>query len=113
MKKEDVMLLKLVSGEQIICTVISAGQSYIKIKDPFLTIPKMIADGQISIEIAPWAVGVEQGKEITINSDTVVFDVNPSDKLAELYIEKVEPSLIKVPPKPSMGNVSNLNLLKG
>ncbi len=76
----DVKIVRLTSGEEILCTVSNETESHITMEDPTIIIPTQ----DRNIGLAPWLPYAESDK-VTIRRDAVVFIVDPVNQLAEQY----------------------------
>lgn len=86
---KDIRLLKLSSGEEIVCEYASETENEILVKRPFLIGPDPMRGG---LMIAPWTVSSFEAKEediFPINKNCVMM--NPTvipEKIKDIYIEK-------------------------
>jgi hypothetical protein len=82
---DNVMILKLVSGEEVIAEVTNTlNGKNILIENPLLVVLQPREDGRgFGVMLAPFAMGVE-GK-INVNADKLVFVESPKKELLEQY----------------------------
>lgn len=76
----DVKIVRLTSGEELLCTIVDETQTEITIEDPTIIIPTQ----DRNIGLAPWLPYAEADK-VTIRRDSVMFIVAPVGQLAEQY----------------------------
>ena len=76
----DVKIVRLTSGEEILCTVTNETVDHVTIEDPTIIIPTQ----DRNIGLAPWLPDANADK-VTVRRDAVVFMVDPVDQLAEQY----------------------------
>ena len=55
MSNDKVTSLKLITGEEIICTVVSSGDT-IEIKKPLVLSVQQVGQGQFGLALSPWAL---------------------------------------------------------
>ena len=76
----EVKLMRLNSGEEILCTIISQDEKQVRIEDPTVIIPTE----DRNIGLAPW-MPYAQTNGMSIKTDYVAFTVEPHPQLAEQY----------------------------
>lgn len=76
----DVKIVRLTSGEELLCTIVDETQDSITIGDPTIIIPTQ----DRNIGLAPWLPYAESEK-VTVRRDSVVFIIAPVEQLAEQY----------------------------
>jgi len=76
----EVKLMRLNSGEEILCTIISQDEKQARIEDPTVIIPTE----DRNIGLAPW-MPYAQTNGMVIKTDYIAFTVEPHPQLAEQY----------------------------
>ena len=76
----EVKLMRLNSGEEILCTIISQDEKQVRIEDPTVIIPTE----DRNIGLAPW-MPYAQTNGMAIKADYIAFTVEPHPQLAEQY----------------------------
>jgi hypothetical protein len=76
----DIKLIRLNSGEEILCTIIYQDDRLVRIEDPTIIIPTE----DRNIALAPW-MPYAQTQSMAIRSDFIAFTVDPHPQLAEQY----------------------------
>lgn len=76
----DVRIVRLVSGEELICDYTTDGDTH-TLKFPSLIVPT----GQNNIGLAPWMPYADYNDEITLDEKVVAFVVNPHEELAKEF----------------------------
>jgi hypothetical protein len=78
----NVRLLRMVSGEDVVCTVIKNTEDTITIKDAIVAIPT----GQGQLGFAPWSPIIsKEESEITISDRFVIYQAEPDSSVVEQY----------------------------
>jgi hypothetical protein len=78
----NVRLLRMVSGEDVVCTVIKNTEDTITIKDAIVAIPT----GQGQLGFAPWSPIIsKEESEITISERFVIYQAEPDSSVVEQY----------------------------
>ena len=88
----DIQLLKFTTGEETVFEVVSKDEDTIVVKNGLT----MVFDGS-AIRAIPYTVNVDEGTEITLNSQDIIFISQPRQDLKEQY--KQQFSTIITPPK--------------
>lgn len=81
-----VKLVRLMTGEEILCKVNALGDNEVEITDPLILIPTQ----QKSLALAPWmpyTTAKEDG--IVMNSDRIVFAATPHPELEKEYLSAI------------------------
>ena len=78
----DVKLVRLTSGEEVLCTLVKEGADTITITEPTVIIPTQ----ERSIALAPWMPYAITDK-MEINRTSVAFIIEPVEQLAAQYNE--------------------------
>jgi len=78
----NVKLLRMVSGEDVVCTVVKNTDDSVTIKDAIVAIPT----GQGQIGFAPWSPIIsKEESEITISERFVIYQAEPDSSVVEQY----------------------------
>ena len=78
----NVKLLRMVSGEDVVCTVVKNTEDTIVIKDAIVAIPT----GQGQLGFAPWSPIISKDEsEITISERFVIYQAEPDSSVVEQY----------------------------
>jgi hypothetical protein len=78
----NVKLIRMSSGEDIICDLIEETDNQITICDPIVAVPA--GNGQIGF--APWSPLINKDvKELTINKKFVVYITETTDRMVQEY----------------------------
>jgi hypothetical protein len=101
---EEVRVIKLVSGEEIICTAVNDTDGKgVTISDGILVIPQQgpvdqtTGKSQIVFAFIPWGTLVE--KDIYISNQKVIYNEAPEAQLLAHYGKITGKAKIEVPPK--------------
>jgi len=81
-------IVRLSSGEEIICTV-ESGESSVTLHEPAVIIPV----GQGEIGLAPWLMYANTKQGVTIDNKFVVFVVDPEDEFRTNYEQGFVPRM--------------------
>ena len=76
----NVKIVRMTSGEEILCTIVKEDANNILIEDPTIIIPTQ----DRNIGLAPWMPYADTAK-ISIKQTFVAFIVDPVEQLAEQY----------------------------
>ena len=80
--ERDTRLVRLSSGEDVICNVIAIEEDYITVGDPIVAVPAG-EPGQIAF--APWSPLLKEHEELSIQMSHVVYISFPNDSIREQY----------------------------
>ena len=92
--ERDTRLVRLSSGEDVICNVITIEEDYITIGDPIVAVPT--GEGQIGF--APWSPLLREDEEVSIQMSHVVYISFANDNIREQY-ERMFSSVLTPPEK--------------
>lgn len=92
---QDTRLVRLSSGEDVICNVISIEDDYITVIDPIVAVPAG-EPGQIAF--APWSPLLREGEELSIQFSHVVYISFPNDDIKQQYENLFDKSPLIKPP---------------
>ena len=81
-------IVRLSSGEEIICTV-ESGESSVTLHEPAVIIPV----GNNEIGMAPWLMYADTKDGVTIDMKFVVFVIDPADEMKSNYEQGFVPRL--------------------
>jgi hypothetical protein len=98
----NVKIIKLKTGEEIIATVVSSNASHISIKKPCILLPT----AQNEVGIAPWAFMCKESQDegLSIARTEVMYEGTPLDNLWNQY-NSIFGSKLVMPEK----NITNSN----
>lgn len=88
-KKDAIVLLKLVSGEEIICTLVSDNEFSYDIKKPlmFVISNKPNETSTNDVVFVPWVIGGDFDMTFNIKESKVIAKMNASKIAEEKYNE--------------------------
>lgn len=78
----DPKIVRLVTGEELLCEIAKTNATHITVKDPLIIIPTN--DGKI--QFLPY-MAYADFKTLPIRVEDIMFVVNPSTPLADKYLE--------------------------
>ena len=93
---QDTRLVRVSSGEDIICNVISIEDDYITVTEPIVAVP-MGEQGQIGF--APWSPLLKENEELNIQMSHVLYISFPNDNIKEQYEAIMGGSNVITPPE--------------
>lgn len=85
MSNDKVTSLKLITGEEIICTVVSSGDT-IEIKKPLVLSVQQVGQGQFGLALSPWALSNPDIGLITLDKSVIVANFVPSKEVKRQYL---------------------------
>lgn len=74
-------LLRLQSGEDVICQLVEETEDSITMDNPIVAVPA----GQGQMGFAPWSPLAKEKESITIKKSYVVYIAEPNDNITEQY----------------------------
>lgn len=84
----DIIVLKLITSEEIITKVVEINQDYIKISKPIVL---SVADHPFSKENGlvpmPWSIIVDENVIFEIKRDKVIFIAKPRKEIINMYMQ--------------------------
>ena len=92
--ERDTRLVRLSSGEDVICNVIAIEDDYITVTDTIVAVPA--GEGQIGF--APWSPLLKENEELNIQMSHVLYISFPNDNIREQY-ERMFSSVLTPPEK--------------
>ena len=92
---QDTRLVRVSSGEDVICNVISIQDDYITVTDPIVAVPAG-EPGQIGF--APWSPLLREGEELSIQISHVVYISFANDNIKQQYEQIMDKSPLIKPP---------------
>ena len=95
MNNKDTRLVRVSSGEDVICNVISIEDDYITVTEPIVAVPTG-ERGQIGF--APWSPLLREGEEVSIQMSHVLYISFANDNIRQQY-ENITSSVITPPEK--------------
>ena len=94
--ERDTRLVRVSSGEDLICNVVSIEDDYITISDPIVAVPAG-EPGQIAF--APWSPLLRENEEVSIQMSHVVYISFANDNIKEQYEAIMGGSNVITPPE--------------
>lgn len=96
--KDDVKLVHLLSGEDILAVVTFFGEKEITLDKPLrlMLAPPTTPNGQPQVGIMPWPMFGEEKAKVDISRDHVLYIITPTKNLIGEYIKAMS-SLIMPP----------------
>ena len=91
---QDTRLVRVSSGEDIICNVISIEDDYITVTEPIVAVPT--GEGQIGF--APWSPLLRETEKVSIQMSHVVYISFANDNIRQQY-ENITSNVITPPEK--------------
>ena len=92
--ERDTRLVRLSSGEDVICNMIAIEDDYITVTDTIVAVPT--GEGQIGF--APWSPLLREDEEVSIQMSHVVYISFANDNIKEQY-ERMFSSVLTPPEK--------------
>ncbi len=92
--ERDTRLVRLSSGEDVICNMIAIEDDYITVTDTIVAVPT--GEGQIGF--APWSPLLREDEEVSIQMSHVVYISFANDNIREQY-ERMFSSVLTPPEK--------------
>ena len=96
MNNKDTRLVRVSSGEDVICNVISIEDDYITVTEPIVAVPTG-ERGQIGF--APWSPLLKEHEELSIQMSHVVYISFANDNIKEQYEAIMGGSNVITPPE--------------
>ena len=91
---QDTRLLRVSSGEDVICNVVAIEDDYITVTDPIVAVPA--GEGQIGF--APWSPLLRENEEVSIQMNHVVYISFANDNIKQQYEQIMDKSPLIKPP---------------
>ena len=91
---QDTRLVRVSSGEDVICNVLAIEDDYITVSDTIVAVPT--GEGQIGF--APWSPLLKESEELSIQMTHVLYISFPNDNIREQY-ERMFSSVLTPPEK--------------
>tara|TARA_B100000965_G_scaffold102397_1_gene84172 strand:+ start:354 stop:647 length:294 start_codon:yes stop_codon:yes gene_type:complete len=92
--ERDTRLVRVSSGEDVICNVVSIEDEYITVTDPIVAVPT--GEGQIGF--APWSPLLKESEELSIQMSHVLYISFANDNIRKQY-ENITSNVITPPEK--------------
>ena len=92
--ERDTRLVRVSSGEDVICNVVSIEDEYITVTDPIVAVPT--GEGQIGF--APWSPLLKESEELSIQMSHVRYISFANDNIRKQY-ENITSNVITPPEK--------------
>jgi len=93
--ERDTRLVRLSSGEDVICNMIAIEDDYITVTDTIVAVPT--GEGQIGF--APWSPLLRENEEVSIQMSHVVYISFANDNIKEQYEAIMGGSNVITPPE--------------
>ena len=93
--ERDTRLVRVSSGEDVICNVIAIEDDYITVTDTIVAVPA--GEGQIGF--APWSPLLKENEELNIQMSHVLYISFPNDNIKEQYEAIMGGSNVITPPE--------------
>ena len=86
----DVKVLKLITGEEVIARVTEEKNNLLSLKKPMILkmLPPDRTTGQVGFALMPWMQAAKNEK-VTISTDHVIAQDDPKDQAGKNYLENV------------------------
>tara|TARA_B100001250_G_C19635934_1_gene715973 strand:- start:638 stop:967 length:330 start_codon:yes stop_codon:yes gene_type:complete len=94
-KTMDTRLVRISSGEDVICNVVSIEDDYITVTDPIVAVP---TGEQGQIGFAPWSPLLKETEELSIQMSHVLYISFPNDNIKQQYEQIMDKSPLIKPP---------------
>jgi hypothetical protein len=92
--ERDTRLVRVSSGEDVICNMIAIEDDYVTVTDAIVAVPA--GEGQIGF--APWSPLLKENEEVSIQMSHILYISFPNNNIREQY-EKLFSSVITPPEK--------------
>ena len=93
--ERDTRLVRVSSGEDVMCNVIAIEDDYITVQDPIVAVPA--GEGQIGF--APWSPLLKEHEELSIQMNHILYISFPNDNIKEQYEAIMGGSNVITPPE--------------
>lgn len=84
----DIVVIKLISSEEIICKLLELTENYVKISKPitlnFTGNPISKEGGLIPL---PWSLSIEENANIELKKDCIMFISKPRKEIQSMYLQ--------------------------
>lgn len=86
-KKGDVVVMKLISGEEVIAKIDSTTDNGVSVTKPLvLGLHQDPASGQPVVGLAPYVFGIDESKKISIDSSKWLFITDARKEASDQYL---------------------------
>lgn len=104
-KTGDVVVMKLITSEEIICKIVESSSNDYKISKPMtLTLANNPVAKEAGLLPMPWSFLIEEETVLTINKDKIIFLTRPRKEISNMYLQLT--SNIVIPQESSLKNVT-------
>ena len=93
--ERDTRLVRVSSGEDVICNMIAIEDDYVTVTDAIVAVPA--GEGQIGF--APWSPLLKENEELNIQMSHVLYISFPNDNIKEQYEAIMGGSNVITPPE--------------
>ena len=86
----DVKVLKLITGEEVIARVSEESSNLLTLEKPMTLqmIPPNTSTGQVGFALVPWLM-TGKSEKITITTDHIIAQDDPKDQARKNYLENI------------------------
>ena len=105
LKKNDVFVGKLISGEEIVGKVVDISETKIKINKPMCLSLSMVETNNINHPVVmptPWSLGIDEDDIVEINKSSFIFLTRARKEVASMYLKLTSNLII-----PTGNNIDN------
>lgn len=85
----------MISGEEVICTLIDENETYIEVENPLIALPS--PSGQVGF--GPWSVLQKEDTTIKVDKKHIVYMCDAREEIVDNYENIFDPNKIKTPSK--------------
>ena len=82
-KENDIVSIKLITGEELIAKLVKEDADKIQVSKPFALVP-----GQTGLGMMPWVLSVSPEAKITINTKTIILIHKTEEGISKQYVEQ-------------------------
>lgn len=86
-KKDDVITLKITSGEEILAKVVEIKDDCIVVKNPVVLVMTQMQGGQGMVAMAPFMLGVEENQSIALYKNQIIVTAKARKDAVAQYIK--------------------------
>lgn len=82
-KPQDIITIKLTSGEELIAKLEEDGEGSMTVSKPFALVPN-----QQGLGMVPWIMSASPDSKVTLNKNTVVCFLKTDDGIGKQYLQQ-------------------------
>jgi hypothetical protein len=89
-KKNDIFVGKLITGEELIGKIVDVSESKIKISKPMCLSLSMVETNSVNHPVVmptPWVLGIEEDEILEINKSSFIFLTKARKEVASMYLK--------------------------